>query len=201
MKPGQMQGRITDVIPPCAQAPRAQMEVPVHWQITPYGHKKYAFHHLLPSNETKESFVLLITYWSSSKQSSHSSISLLPNDKRVSTCSETQNWLMFSEAQRGEQKKFLWEDLANVQSKMMPFFKLRGRVGAEKELRVLVATTALQLCSHPGRHESWVKEWANSLMSNITRARMGISSWKYTNTCVSFSKKFFLLFLNVHYIM
>lgn len=86
-------------------------------------------------------------------------------------------------------------------AKWCHFFKLRGRVHAEQELQVSVATTALQFCCHPGRHKSWVKRWASSLMSNITRARMGISSWKYISTRGSFSKKFFLLFLNVHYII
>lgn len=75
-------------------------------------------------------------------------------------------------------------------AKWCNFFKLRGRVGAEQELQVLIVTTALQFCSHPGRQESWVKRWANSLMSNITIARMSVSSGKYTNTCASLSKSF-----------
>jgi len=41
------------------------MEVPVFCQINGYGHKKYGFHQMLPSNETKESLVPLITYWPS----------------------------------------------------------------------------------------------------------------------------------------
>lgn len=90
---------------PCAQAPRAHMEIPVLWHISTYRHKENAFHQLLPSNETKESFVLLITYRSSSKQGSRSSISLLPRDKRVSTCSETQNWLMFLWSTEGRTKQ------------------------------------------------------------------------------------------------
>lgn len=78
-------------------------------------------------------------------------------------------------------------------AKWCHFFELRGRVGAEQELQISVATTALQFCSCPGRHGIWVKRWANSLMS-ITRARVGISSWKYTNACVSFFKKVFPAF-------
>lgn len=128
---------------------------------------------MLPSNETKDSFVLLITDWSSPNKARFAFKHFITPEGQTCVYMLRDSKLTNASLEHREKNKKnsslsfgrIWQ-MSKV--KWCHFFKRRGRVGYEQEPQVLVATTALKSFSHPGRQESWVKIWANSLMSNIT---------------------------------
>lgn len=138
------------------------MEVPVLWQINTYGHKKDGFYQLLPSNETKESFVLLITCRSSPNKILFAFKHFItPKGQTCVDMLRDSKLTNISLEHRGENNKNSRLSFGKIwqmsKAKWCNFFKLRGKLAAEQELQVLIATTALHFCSHPGRQESWVK--------------------------------------------